>query len=198
MSILSDRDILQLLRQKKLCISPLSATQIQPASIDLRLGEKGKVIVGGSADLRDFNGESIVWEEVDLKAGFTLEPDAYLQAWTLEKIELGKNINAKVFGKNSLLFVGLNVNTAFINPGFNGHMCLAIKNLTSIPLTIGFGMDICQIEFSTLAQLPTRGYREQGADIPLNDPVFDVFESNKGQTSSLSRFLREQIDTISK
>lgn len=199
MSILSDQDIFRLIGEKKLKISPLLVDQVQPASVDLRLGKKGKIIKSGSADLRNFAENSIIWEEIDLENGFILEPNAYLQAWTLEELELPININAKIFGKNSLLIVGLNVNTAFINPSFKGKMCLAIKNWTSIPLTIGYGMEICQVEFSTLAQTPTRGYREVSShQIPLNDPVFSLFEKGEKMNNPLSRYLREQIDNIAK
>lgn len=200
MGILSDRDIYRLLGDKALVISPLAVSQIQPASVDLRLGKHGKMIRAGSADLSNFDKDSIIWEEVDLEAGITLEPNGFLQTNTLEELRIPKHLNAKIYGKNSLLLVGLNVNTAFINPGFNGQMPLAIKNWTPIPIKLKTGIEICQIEFATLEQSPTRGYREEGnrPSFPADDPIFDMLPNGNRDGNALSNFLREQIDKFSK
>lgn len=40
MSTLSDKDIFALIKEGKLELTPLDVSQIQPASIDLRLGSK--------------------------------------------------------------------------------------------------------------------------------------------------------------
>lgn len=198
MSVLSDKDIFQFLKDKDLKISPLMVDQIQPASVDLRLGAKAKTLQSGSVNLRNFDKATLKWQEVDLEQGYALKPGGWIQAWTLEKIELPNNLNAKIFGKNSLVILGLDVQVAFINPGFTGLMCLSIKNWSNASLTIGAGMGICQIEFATLEQTPTRGYRGGIAHVPDNDTASSLFSPGEKQDNMLSRFLREQIDSMVK
>lgn len=194
MGILPDNDIFELLREKRLRISPLDIAQIQPASVDLRLGNKGRIIKSGCADLSHFDENRIDWLPVDLAKGYELPPSQYLHAYTLEHLSIPRDLNAKIYGKNSLLLVGLDVNPAYINPGFCGHMPIAIKNLTNIPLLIQAGMEICQIEFAALAHEASRPWPE-----PFTAPdeeFFDLFESQPGQSNYLSQFLKQQINDI--
>lgn len=199
MAILSDNDIFKLLGEKKLGITPLEISQIQPASVDLRLGRKGRVLVGGIADLRDFKEEDLKWEEVDLGKKYTLEPNMCLHAATIEKLVVPQNINAKIYGKNSLLSVGLDVNTAYINPGYKGAMPLAIKNISTIPLVLTAGISICQVEFSFLAQNASRAYPEKsrGSELSPDDPVFNLIEASPEKPGYLSKFLKDQIARLS-
>lgn len=200
MSILSDKDIFSLIRNKTLEISPLGIDQIQPASVDLRLGDDGKVIVPGSAiDLKNFSQDDVEWKHVSLENGYILHPGTCIQTHTYEKLVVPQNINAKIFGRNSLIMIGLEVLVAYINPGFDGIMPLTIKNISPVPITLHREIKICQIEFSFLASTASRPYPERHkiADLSSDDPVFDLFTQGVEQDNRLSVFLRNRIAEMS-
>lgn len=199
MPILPDTDIFALLRDGALAISPLDISQIQPATVDLRLGAEAKIYTGNQPlDLEAANFDN--WKEITIGERFMLERGVFLQAFTLEKIVIPQSLNAKIYGKNSLLMAGLEVVPAYINPGFAGRMPLAVKNIGPSGLTISVSMKICQIEFSYLAQAASRPYPERykPCDIPSDSPVLKLFTKGVDKNNAMSRYLREQISALSK
>ncbi len=132
MSTLSDKDIFALIKEGKLELTPLDVSQIQPASIDLRLGSKIQLPKKNECiDLR-FDSETIAdhFLERDLSEPYTLKPGDIVMGGTLEKIKIPDYCNAKIYNKNSLVSIGLNVSTGcYINPGYEGHMPLLLKKM---------------------------------------------------------------------
>ena len=55
--ILSDRTIRRMLEEKSLVIEPLEERQIQPASVDIRLGNTFSVVEDSSAGIIDLERE---------------------------------------------------------------------------------------------------------------------------------------------
>ena len=61
--ILSDKAIMSLLKEGTLSISPLQENQIQPASVDIRLGSTFSIVEDSSAPILTFT-EEMAYKEI--------------------------------------------------------------------------------------------------------------------------------------
>jgi dCTP deaminase len=140
--VLADRTIREMIRRGNLQISPIEDAQIQPASVDLRLGEL-------SLSPRLWNhGESVL-----------LRQGVFILASTLEEVMLSRNIIGQVHGKSTLARLGLVVEAAgLVDPGFYGQLTLELYNMGSNPIKLARGMMIAQISFDLLSATPERAY----------------------------------------
>ena len=202
MSILSDKDIFSLLVEKKLVISPLEVSQIQPASVDLRLGGKLEIPHPGEKLLLYPGAEkpSPRYTDYDIeKEHYTLKPGEVVYASTLEELEIPSFCNAKIYNKNSLALAGLHVcSGSYINPGYKGVMPLVLKNIGVYELVIGAGMQICQLELSKLHTPATRSYPDRYNEQALAQLAqnLGVDNTNSPQKSQLSLFLEKRIQEL--
>jgi dCTP deaminase len=145
MSVFSDRTIRAALDTGIITIKPFPDDQaFQPASVDLRLGE-GFIDVYGAT----------IAQQV-----YTLYPNAFILASTLESVTIPNNIIGRLDGKSSLgrLGIAVHITAGFCDPGFSGRLTLEIKNMSSRVHTLTVGMYICQIEFSYLTTPVLRPY----------------------------------------
>src|SRR5689334_20155049 len=101
--ILSDRDIRARLKQGDLEITPLAdpALQIQPASVDLRLGDEFIVYKPGQItclDPRDPETLSAATERVIVPHGgaFILHPGEFALGSTIERVNIPPDLVARV------------------------------------------------------------------------------------------------------
>lgn len=106
--VLSDKDIKRCLREGRIVINPLDnpVAQIQPASVDLRLGNEFKVFRHTKKafidPLRDDVAEYTETLVVKDKESFILHPGEFVLACTREHVELSDDIVARVEGRSSL------------------------------------------------------------------------------------------------
>jgi len=161
--ILSDKKLKALLKKGEIVIEPLDEFQIQPSSIDLRLGNEF-LIYNGNSDVIDVANpdidkhlERIVIEDGE---GFVIQPKQFILATTVEYVELPNYITAFVEGRSSLGRLGLFIeNAGWVDAGFKGNITLEFFNANSKPLKIYSGMRICQLVFSEMNEPAERGYR---------------------------------------
>lgn len=141
--ILSDKTIKDYLGTV-IKVEPIEDYQIQPASIDLRLGQDllFPVSSGQCYNFRDkieYKKRSI--DEI-------IPPNHFVLGSTIERIKLPKNISAFVSGRSTIGRAGLIVETAgFVDPNFEGNITLELFNCTNVPMKLYYGMRICQIIF---------------------------------------------------
>lgn len=197
MSVLSDKDIFSLIMEKKLVISPLEVTQIQPASVDLRLGGKLQIPCPGTVALYP-GAEKPAPGHTDIALSekpYTLEPGAIAYVSTLETLRIPTGYNARIYNKNSLAQLGLNVWPAYINPGYEGVMPLVLKNDGVHRLVIKAGMRICQMEVSALQTPPSRSYADRHEAPALQQLAqrSGMEGSSSAPRSQLSLFLENRI-----
>lgn len=161
--ILSDRDIKNLIKEKKLVFEPkLENDQIGPASIDLKLSPVFKVFHLEKQSLLDPRKglPNDFMKTYKMKPGenFILHPNNFILASTTEYIKVPDDITVRVEGKSSLARMGILVHTAgFIDPGFEGTITLEISNQSNLAVVLYPGMYICQIaveEMSSPAEIP--------------------------------------------
>lgn len=154
--IFSDSTIAQLLYSGDIKIEPaVGDKQIQPVSVDLRLGDSWTTLPEHPNDKR---GHLRV-----LKTEMVVEPGEFLLGCTQEAVELPSWIAAVVKGKSSWARRGIMVEAAgLVDPGFRGQITLEIKNLSHLPRLLRAGDPICQIMFLPTDKAVTRPYGTPG------------------------------------
>ena len=162
-SVLSDGAILRLVEEGRIKVEPWDAERVQPASVDLRLGDSFRVFHNHrttAIDLRD--PPMNLTEEVIVEEGdpFVIHPGEFVLGRTLEWVELPHDIVARIEGKSSLGRLGLIVHATagFVDPGFEGTLTLEITNLTRVPIKLYASRPIAQLSFMTLDAPALRPY----------------------------------------
>jgi dCTP deaminase len=162
-SVLSDGTIRRLVDEGRIVIDPWDADLVQPASVDLRLGDSFRVFHNhrtAAIDLRD--PPTNLTEEVVVAEGgpFVIHPGEFVLGRTLEWVELPTDVVARIEGKSSIGRLGLIVHATagFVDPGFKGTLTLEITNLTRVPIKLYPGLLIAQLSFMVLDAPAERPY----------------------------------------
>ena len=165
--ILSDTDLLERLGEGELVVDPIDDldTQVQPASIDMRLGSEFlefqrtniPCIHPNRADEVDEYVRETYVEEGD---EFILHPGDFVLGTTKERVEIPPDLVATVEGRSSLgrLAIIIHATAGFIDPGFSGQITLELSNLGAAPVALSPGMRVSQIVFTELKSPSTRPY----------------------------------------
>jgi dCTP deaminase len=163
MSVLSDGTILDLVGAGRIRIEPWDPELVQPASVDVRLGDSFRVFHNyrvSTIDLRD--PPANLTEEVVVPDGeaFVIHPGEFCLGRTLEWVELPDDVVARVEGKSSLGRLGLIVHATagFCDPGWKGTLTLEFNNLTRVPIKLYPGLLIAQLSFMALDRPAQRPY----------------------------------------
>ena len=162
--ILSDGTIRRLLAEGSLIIEPLEPDQVQPASVDVRLGDSFLVFRNHSAEVIDpFQRPTDLMETVAVAQGqaFVLHPGEFVLGTTLEMIGLPDDLVARVEGKSSLGRLGLLIHATagFVDPGWSrGQITLELSNVATLPIKLWPGMKIGQLSFHRLDAPAERPY----------------------------------------
>jgi dCTP deaminase len=148
-------------------IDPWDPGLVQPASVDLRLGDSFRVFHNHRASAIDLrNPPENLTEEVIVGAddAFVIHPGEFCLGRTLEWVELPDDIVARIEGKSSLGRLGLIVHATagFCDPGWKGTLTLELNNLTRIPIRLYPGLPIAQLSFMTLDRPAQRPYGSPG------------------------------------
>jgi len=168
--ILSDRDIKErLFKAKDLVVDPLDnpELQIQPASIDLRLGHDFLVFKNAHVPYIDPKNTSNLdqfTERLSVADGekFIMHPGEFALGTTHEWLELPDDLVARVEGRSSLgrLALVVHATAGFIDPGFKGHITLELSNLGRVPVALTPGMRVSQIAIYKMSSPAERPYGE--------------------------------------
>ena len=173
--ILSDKTILEKMKTEQLKIEPLpTPEQIQPSSIDLRLGNE---FLLPHIDVPiDVKNGSPHYEKVNCNV-LQLPPKSFVLGTTIEKVKLPPNLIGRVEGRSSIgrLGVTIHITAGLIDCGFEGQITLEIANLSSNTVYLYEGMRICQIVFEEVDTVPNRVYGEAG----------NKYQGQEGVTGSL-------------
>jgi dCTP deaminase len=169
-SVLSDGTITRLVSEGRIKIDPWDEGMVQPASVDLRLGNSFRVFHNykiTAIDLREPPTGLTERFDVDEDEPFVIHPGEFCLGSTLEHVELPNDIVGRLEGKSSLGRLGLIVHATagFCDPGWRGTLTLEINNLTRVPIRLYAGLPIAQLSFMTL-DVPARkpyGHEELGS-----------------------------------
>ncbi|HCX63730.1 MAG TPA: dCTP deaminase [Eubacteriaceae bacterium] len=155
--ILSDKKILELISSRELIIDPITKEQIQPASVDIRLGNHFLKLDENAIEAMTMTDEiKYVSFEAD---EVVIPPHSFLLATTKEYIKLPKNITAFVEGRSSIGRMGLFIqNAGWVDPGFEGEITLELYNANRLPIKLQSDRRVCQLVFATMDQMPMNTY----------------------------------------
>jgi dCTP deaminase len=155
--ILSDKTIESLLSTGELAIEPIEPSQIEPASVDLRLGNTfliPKTPHGIFSMSHPPEYEEITADE------FIVPAHGFILATTQEVITLPNNLTAFVEGRSSIGRMGLFIqNAGWVDPGFEGHITLELFNANNAPMRVEAGRRICQLVIAEADQEVNNPYR---------------------------------------
>ena len=164
--LLSDRDLRAALADGTLTVDPCNPEQVQPASIDVRLGRMFRVFHNHERTHIDpahpAEGlTSVVRADTE---GFVLHPGEFVLGTTVETVGLGDQLAARLEGKSSLGRLGLVVHSTagFIDPGFTGHVTLELSNVATLPIRLWVGMKVGQLCVMRLSSPAERPYGTPG------------------------------------
>ena len=165
--ILSDADILRRLEDGDLAVEPLDdpALQIQPASIDLRLGREflefqraniSCIHPNSEQEISEYVSETVVEEGEE----FILHPGDFVLGTTKERVEIPADLIAHVEGRSSLgrLAIVVHATAGLCDPGYQGQITLELSNLGTAPVALAPDMRISQLTFTELKSPADRPY----------------------------------------
>ena len=165
MAILSDKTIKEYLEEGKIVIDPLKdEQQIQPSSVDMRLGDEFKVFKVIRKPYIDPKDEEDIAEYMESSTvpegeAFIIHPNEFALATTQEYVKVPDDLVARVEGRSSMgrLGVTMHVTAGYVDPGFEGRITLEISNIVAMPVALYPGQRVCQLVFETMttpAELP--------------------------------------------
>jgi dCTP deaminase len=152
--ILSDKTIFKKLKEQELVIEPFSTSQLQPASVDLRLGNHFLMVDEHAVPFISLD-QPAEYKEI-CKDMIIIPPQSFVLGTTLECISLPNDMTAFVEGRSSIGRLGLFIqNAGWVDPGFEGHITLELYNANRVPIELKAGRRICQLVLATLDQETT-------------------------------------------
>ena len=147
--ILSDRKILKMLDEKSLVINPVTKEQIQPASVDIRLGNTFSVVDDTPSNIITL--ESQISYKTITTDTYLIMPGEFVLATTMEYFELPDDLTAFVEGRSSLGRMGLFIqNAGWVDPGFKGEITLELYNANRCAIELKAGRRVGQLVFAEM------------------------------------------------
>jgi dCTP deaminase len=153
--VLSDRTIKEELAKGRIVIDPLGEGCIQPASVDVHLGDRMLVFRNSRRpyiDVREDMSDLTEMVIIDDDLPFMLHPGEFVLATLIEHLSIPDDLLGRLDGKSSLGRVGLLIHSTagFVDPGWRGRLTLELSNVSNLPITLYKGMSIGQISFLRL------------------------------------------------
>ncbi|MFZ2756127.1 MAG: dCTP deaminase [Atopobiaceae bacterium] len=168
--VLSDRDIKAELASGRIVIDPLVEANVQPASVDVRLGSNFRVFRNSTHTCIDpLSEQPDLTESIDVPEGetFVLHPGQFALGTTYERISVPDDVLGKLEGKSSLGRLGLMIHSTagYVDPGWEGELTLELSNVATLPIMLHPGMRIGQLSFERMSSPVERPYgcRELGS-----------------------------------
>lgn len=168
--ILSDKTILRMLDEKSLVINPVTREQIQPASVDICLGNTFSVVDDTPSNIITL--ESQISYKTITTDTYLIMPGEFVLATTMEYFELPDNLTAFVEGRSSLGRMGLFIqNAGWVDPGFKGEITLELYNANRCAIELKTGRRVGQLVFAEM-------------DEPALNPYNGKYQGQMGATGS--------------
>lgn len=171
--VLSDRDILRRVRTQsssgELVIEPFEKDNVEPASVDLRLGEDFKrprrVLNKKLHEPITLDADEKQLQMEEMSGSVELKREDFILATTKERVEIPDDMVAHVLGRSSLGRLGISVHqtAGYIDPGFTGQITLELSNHGPAPITFKEDQRICQIVFEELSSPALHPYGHEGS-----------------------------------
>lgn len=147
--ILSDKTILKMMEEGTLKISPIEEGQVQPASVDIRLGNTFSIVEDSPSSIITLENE-IKYKTITTDT-YILLPNQFVLATTMEYFDLPNDLTAFVEGRSSLGRMGLFIqNAGWVDPGFKGEITLELYNANRCAIELKAGRRVGQLVFAKM------------------------------------------------
>ena len=155
--ILSDRTLINMLKKGELKITPMEKAQVQPASVDIRLGNTFSIVEDSHTGIVTLENE-IKYKTITSDT-YILLPNQFVLATTMEYIELPNDLTAFVEGRSSLGRMGLFIqNAGWVDPGFQGEITLELYNANRCAIELKAGRRVGQLVFARMDETALNPY----------------------------------------
>ncbi len=145
--IISGKKIQEIVKKENL-IENFLEKNIGGSGYDLRVGKiyriKSTGFIGAG---KQINSEAEEITELE----YALKPNEYVLIETLEKVNMPKNLAARILPRSSVFRLGCALITAFVDPGFRGTLTMGLKNLSDRNFKFEKGARIAQILFEEVS-----------------------------------------------
>jgi dCTP deaminase len=179
--ILSDDTLRKMMAEGSIVVEPIEPFQVQPASIDLRLGRNFLKIDENTLEGLSLDSE-LPYVKIE-KDEIVIPPHSFLLATTVEFIRIPANVTAFVEGRSSIGRMGLFIqNAGWVDPGFEGNITLELFNANRLPLKLASGRRICQIVFAFMDKATRTPYagKYQGQRGTVGSRIFKDSDGARG------------------
>lgn len=161
--ILSDRDLESELEEGDLVVEPIDVDQqVQPASIDVRLGREFQWLPEQRViSPRDsLEGPT---ETRELGEGIAIDPNEFVLGTTLEYVEMPAHLLGRLEGRSSIgrMSICVHSTAGIIDPGYRGEITLEISVDSDRIVVLEPGMRIGQLTIEPLSSPAKRPYGEE-------------------------------------
>ncbi len=145
--ILTDNQILEANKAGDILIDPFDEKQLQPATYDFRVGEKGATT--STKKLINIR-----------ETGFLLlNPGDFAIITVLEKLKLNLQYTGRFGLRSKYTRKGLIATTGpQIDPGYDGRLILGLTNLTPKSISLPYKDDLVSVEFHKLEEKSSKSY----------------------------------------
>ena len=174
MSILSDKEIRTLAREKKM-IEPFVDRQVRQLEggrkaisfglssygYDLRVADEFKVftnVFNTVVDPKNFDARSFVDMQTDI---CIVPPNSFALARSIEYFRIPRDILTMCLGKSTYARCGIIVNVTPFEPEWEGHVTLEISNTTPLPARIYANEGLAQVLFLRANQVCEISYADR-------------------------------------
>lgn len=175
MSVLSDHDLKVAIEEYDL-VRPIDwdGRQIQPSSIDVRLGDHLRVFRKGHSthiDTRKLNEGHTEIEPLMDDVPYMLHPGEFVLGVTYEYITIPDHLVAKLEGKSSLGRIGLMIHSTagYVDPGWKGPLTMELSNVGPVSITLYKRMWIGQLVVEEMTSPAERPYGSEGLGSKYGD-----------------------------
>lgn len=159
-----------MLNENTLKIFPLDPEQIQPASVDVRLGDTFSIVEDSSTGIITMENE-IKYKTIKTDT-YVLLPGQFVLATTKEYFALPNDLTAFVEGRSSLGRMGLFIqNAGWVDPGFEGEITLELYNANRCAIELKAGRRVGQLVFAKM-------------DAAAGNPYHGKYQGQTGATGS--------------
>ncbi len=182
MTVLSDRDLKAEIEGGNRLVWPVDLTptgkQLQPSSIDVRLGDYLRIFRKGTAafiDIRKPDPSLTAVEPLEDGVPYMLHPGEFVLGITLEEIHIPDHLVAKLEGKSSLGRIGLMIHSTagYVDPGWKGPLTMELSNVGPVSITLYKDMWIGQLVVERMTSPAERPYGSDGLGSKYTDAVED-------------------------
>lgn len=164
--ILNDKELAKLIDSDNPLVYPVSENGIQPASVDIRLGDNFLRPVPKYRS-NEYNQFDKPVEYDKFSGEILIDSHEFILATTVEFVNLPNDLTAFVEGRSSIGRMGLFIqNAGWVDPGFKGRITLELYNASKAPILLKPLTRVGQLVFCRMSDKCLNPYngKYQGQD----------------------------------